>query len=287
MNKNKTRLSFIVSLFLGVQFSFGLNSADLKLQLDQLERDVKRIDIKMFSTDSLAKLETTRFETKKEIQVSTSGQKKSELNALSTQLKKLQGKIQSEGFKQSSFKIRTENHQRKFQESARKLALITEQFAQQIKSGIPWDLDSRVARVMALKRDLEAETASQEEGVNRIASLIREEIKFNDEIVIAEKSLLRNSGELINVQMLRLGNQWLVYMDSDGKNYGRLIRKISDGIKDQNITQGQTVYAWDEDLDFLQRKAIREAIEIKMAKKVRRNNKIVLETQGTIIVTSK
>ncbi len=267
MNKNKTRLSFIVSLFLGVQFSFGLNSADLKLQLDQLERDVKRIDIKMFSTDSLAKLETTRFETKKEIQVSTSGQKKSELNALSTQLKKLQGKIQSEGFKQSSFKIRTENHQRKFQESARKLALITEQFAQQIKSGIPWDLDSRVARVMALKRDLEAETASQEEGVNRIASLIREEIKFNDEIVIAEKSLLRNSGELINVQMLRLGNQWLVYMDSDGKNYGRLIRKISDGIKDQNITQGQTVYAWDEDLDFLQRKAIREAIEIKMAKK--------------------
>jgi hypothetical protein len=46
-----------------------------------------------------------------------------------------------------------------------------------------------------------------------------------------------------------------------------LIRKISDGIKDQNITQGQTVYAWDEDLDFLQRKAIREAIEIKMAKK--------------------
>lgn len=267
MNKNKTRLSFIVSLFLGVQFSFGLNSADLKLQLDQLERDVKRIDIKMFSTDSLAKLETTRFETKKEIQVSTSGQKKSELNALSTQLKKLQGKIQSEGFKQSSFKIRTENHQRKFQESARKLALITEQFAQQIKSGIPWDLDSRVARVMALKRDLEAETASQEEGVNRIASLIREEIKFNDEIVIAEKSLLRNSGELINVQMLRLGNQWLVYMDSDGKNYGRLIRKISDGIKDQNITHGQTVYAWDEDLDFLQRKAIREAIEIKMAKK--------------------
>ena len=267
MNKNKTRLSFVVSLFLGVQFSFGLNSADLKLQLDQLERDVKRIDIKMFTTDSLAKLETTRFETKKEIQVSTRGQKKSELDTLSTQLKKLQGKIQSEGFKQSSFKIRTENHQRKFQESVRKLALITEQFAQQIKSGIPWNLDSRIARVMALKRDLEAETASQEEGVNRLASLIREEIKFNDEIVIAEKSLPRNSGELINVQMLRLGNQWLVYMDSEGKNYGRLIRNISDGNKDQKITQGQTVYTWDEDLDFLQRKAIREAIEIKMAKK--------------------
>lgn len=267
MNKNKTRLSFVVSLFLGVQFSFGLNSADLKLQLDQLERDVKRIDIKMFTTDSLAKLETTRFETKKEIQVSTRGQKKSELDTLSTQLKKLQGKIQSEGFKQSSFKIRTENHQRKFQESVRKLALITEQFAQQIKSGIPWNLDSRVARVMALKRDLEAETASQEEGVNRLASLIREEIKFNDEIVIAEKSLPRNSGELINVQMLRLGNQWLVYMDSEGKNYGRLVRKISDGNKDQKITQGQTVYTWDEDLNFLQRKAIREAIEIKMAKK--------------------
>lgn len=247
-----------LSLLLAGSIWAQVSTVDLRLEKEKLEADIRKIDRQVITTDSLTQLEAKRFEEKKLRQAEAFKQKQVELDTLAKQLKSLQVQIQSESFKQSSYKIKTENLSLRLQSLGQALAKKVEEFALVVESGIPWDLEERVARIRALKRDLELETASVEEGVSRLAGIVRAEIKFNDEIVLAERSIARNNGELVNVQMLRLGNLWMVYMDPSAKMYGRLMK--------QSTEQG-VQYIWDEDLDFAQRKSIREAIEIKMAKR--------------------
>jgi hypothetical protein len=250
--------SRIMGALLVVGTLYAQSEVDLRLKKEQLEADIRKIDRNIISTDSLATLESERFEAKKSRQVETIAQKKSELDTLSDQLRDIQVQIGREGFKQSRFKMKTENLNSQLGATALAISKKAAEVASLVESGLPWDLESRVSRVRALKRDLEVGTATAEEGTSRLSAMVREEIKFNDEVVLNERSITRNNGELVNVQMLRMGNVWMVYMDATGQMYGRLIKKTSD--------QGPG-YAWVEDLDFNQRKAVREAIEIKMAKR--------------------
>lgn len=250
--------SIVLSVLLLVGAVMAQTEVELRLEKEKLEAAIRKIDRNVISTDSLTQLEATRFEEKKARQAESVAQKKAELDTLSEQLVQLQSQIRSEAYKQSSYKMKTENIVMQFEATAQRLSVKAGEVAAIIEQGIPWDLESRVARVTALKRDLEVGTATAEEGASRLAAILREEIKFSDEIALAERSITRNNGELINVNMLRLGNVWMVYMDAAGLNYGRLSKKKSaDGIE----------YVWDEELSFEERKAVREAIEIKMAKR--------------------
>ena len=88
-------------------------------------------------------------------------------------------------------------------------------------------------------------------------SLIAEETRFGDEVAIINSPLTRKNGELINAQILRIGNQWMVYSDENGTVYGALVRKNSATI----------AYEWNEDLTLAEREAVRLAIDVKLAKK--------------------
>ena len=62
----------------------------------------------------------------------------------------------------------------------------------------------------------------------------------------------------MNASILRIGNQWMVYVDENGSVYGRLERKIENG---------NVVYEWNENLNLEERAAVKLAIEVKQAKK--------------------
>jgi len=84
------------------------------------------------------------------------------------------------------------------------------------------------------------------------------EIKFGDEVAVFNKSVTRNNGEVINARILKIGNQWIAYSDEEGKKYGILERTQSeDGIQ----------YRWREKFSFGERESIREALEVKTARK--------------------
>jgi hypothetical protein len=88
--------------------------------------------------------------------------------------------------------------------------------------------------------------------------LIAEEIKFGDEVAIINSPLTRKNGELINAQILRIGNQWMVYGDDNGTVYGALVRKMENG---------KISYEWNEDLNLQERSAVKFALDVKQAKK--------------------
>ena len=99
---------------------------------------------------------------------------------------------------------------------------------------------------------------TEEEAFSRMKSLVNEEIKFGDEVSVVNSPLTRKNGEIVNATILRIGNQWMVYVDENGASYGRLERKLEND---------KIVYAWNEELNLEERAAVKLAIEVKQAKK--------------------
>jgi hypothetical protein len=60
---------------------------------------------------------------------------------------------------------------------------------------------------------------------------------------------------MVNAQVLKIGNQWLAYMDEEGKRFGVLERKPGGA------------WEWREDPGFEEKNRIKAAIEIKASKR--------------------
>jgi hypothetical protein len=118
----------------------------------------------------------------------------------------------------------------------------------------PYDLEARRDRVTALKRDLEAGTATPEEALGRFTAILKDEIKTGDEISLLNRPLTLKNGEVINAQILKLGNLGLVYSDDQNEIFGALTRG-PDG-----------AFAWKEDLSSAEKSAIKKAVEVKAAR---------------------
>jgi hypothetical protein len=63
----------------------------------------------------------------------------------------------------------------------------------------------------------------------------------------------------VNAQVLKIGNQWLVYMDEEGKRFGILEKTAG---KD-----GKPAWEWREDPGFAEKNRIKAALEVKSAKR--------------------
>ena len=233
----------------------------LQLQKEILQKDVANLDKTLNRTDSLAKAESERFELLKSRNLKDIQRREDELRNLQTKLAVVQSKISAERQKQAQFQNKVENEKQKRlyllgvlgQESQKLIALV--------QKGLPWDLENRVARIQALEREIESKSTSLDEGFSRLTALINEEIKFGDEVILSTKPILRKNGETINAQVLRLGNQFMIYMDADQKFYGVLVPAQS------TDKLNQSRFVWNENLDFKEREAVRAAIEIKQAKR--------------------
>lgn len=227
---------------------------DLQLRKEQLQADLQRLDKDMARTDSLSRFEAQSFADQKNRYQSAIAQRKNELGTLQQKLASVRAEIQKEQVRATQAKLEVENWNARIKYFQQSLAKEARQLTVLVQSSLPWQKETRLDRVNALVRDLDAGTASPEEGFGRLRALYDEEIRFGDEIVLQEQSLRRNNGALINAKLLRLGNVAMFYVDADQKFYGAMMRSPQGDAK------------WLEELDFKQREWIRRAVEVKGGK---------------------
>lgn len=226
----------------------------VRAEMGRARKEIQRADAELRRADSLMRDEASRAAQSEERASKDRERRDQELAALQGRLQEAQGKINAE-------KAALARHQNALDEAKAReaqlrkgLALWCDSLALRVESGLPWDNQARLDRIRALKRDLDAGAASAEEGLTRISAILKEEVKAGDEIAVFNRPVTRLDGEAVNAQVLRLGNQWLAYMDEEGKRFGVMERSAGK-------------WAWREELSFAEKNRVREAIEVKSAKR--------------------
>jgi hypothetical protein len=230
----------------------------LRLEIEQVKKENLKLDREIARVDSLKAEENARFAEMKKNRTLVLERRRAEITELKVKMQEINSQIQQEKSTQAGFKNKIDEQSAMQKALVKSLINYCQILEEEIANTLPWDLEIRKERVRILKRDLEAGTATLEEGFNRFNALYTQEIQSGDEVAVFDRPVTRNNGEIINAQVLKIGNQWLVYLDEEGKKYGIMQRKKTE----KGIT-----YAWREDLSFKEREAVREALEVKTAKK--------------------
>ena len=260
MNKLKL-LSFMLMIltFSGIAFAdYESEIRDLKMQKKKLNSEIQTLNTRIAATDSMLRADVSRHKMLEQRYKADSERRLAEIDSLNAKIRKVAASLQQERNKQARAKNRSENVAAKRRALRLELAKISKKLESQIAQTLPWERDSRLDRAKSLTREIESGNATEEEAFSRLKSLLGEEIKFGDEVAIVNSPLTRKDGEIVNASILRIGNQWMVYVDENGTQYGRLERKIENG---------NVVYEWNENLNLEERAAVKLAIEVKQAKK--------------------
>lgn len=239
---------------------------DLQLEKEKLNSEITKLNSQIVATDSMLRADDNRYQTLQERYKNDLERRKSEIDTLNAKIREVASLLQEERHKQAAAQNRSENVQSERKALASTLAALSKRLERQISQTVPWNLESRLERASSLTRDIESGSASVEEAFSRLKSLIAEEIKFGDEVSLINAPLTRKNGELINAQILRIGNQWMVYADENKTVYGILERKCT---KRSEAEKGCTKfkYEWKEDLTLEERAAVKNALDVKQAKK--------------------
>ena len=231
---------------------------DLKMQKEKLNSEIQNLNTRIASTDSMLRADVSHRQLLEQRYKADVERRNLEIDSLNAKIRKVAASLQQERNKQACAKNRSENVAAKRRALRLELAKISKKLETQIAQTLPWERDSRLDRAKSLTREIESGNASEEEAFSRLKSLLGEEIKFGDEVAIVNSPLTRKDGEIVNASILRIGNQWMVYVDENGAQYGRLERKIENG---------SVVYEWNENLNLEERAAVKLAIDVKQAKK--------------------
>jgi hypothetical protein len=230
-----------------------------RTEMAQAKKDAAKADAELRKTDSLLREETARATQTEERQAKDRERREKENASLQARIQETQAKINAE----RAGLNRHQNAQDEIKARQKRLTLVLagycDSVAARIEAGLPWEREARVDRVKSLKKDLEAGSASLEEGFARLNAAIKEEVKGGDEIAVLNKPVTRKNGDVVNAQVLKIGNQWLVYMDEEGKRFGILERKA--------YASGAPVWEWREDPGFEEKNRIKSALEVKSAKR--------------------
>ena len=254
-------LPFAVLVFSlsGIAFAdYESEIRDLKMQKEKLNSEILALNTRITATDSMLRADISRHKLLEQRYKADSERRLAEIDSLNAKIRKVAASLQQERNKQARAKNKSENVAAKRRALRLELAKISKKLESQIAQTLPWERESRLDRVKSLTREIESGNASEEEAFSRLKSLLGEEIKFGDEVAIVNSPLTRKDGEIVNASILRIGNQWMVYVDENGSVYGRLERKIENG---------NVVYEWNENLNLEERAAVKLAIEVKQAKK--------------------
>ncbi len=238
-----------------------LDSEIRKAQADLVQRrkDIAKADAELRKTDSLLREEAVRATQTEDRLTKDRGRREKENQDLQDRLRETQAKIDAERASQGRHVNSVAEIQARQKHLALTLATYCDSVATRISSGLPWDLEPRLDRIKALRKDLEAGSATVDEGFSRLNAILKEEIKSGDEIALFNKPVTRKNGEVVNAQVLKVGNQWLVYMDEEGKRFGILEHKA--------VATGGWTWEWREDPAFTEKNRIRAAMEVKSAKR--------------------
>lgn len=274
MIKKKTIFCTLMVLLLSA-FAFAdveSDIKDLKLEKEKLNADIAKLSKQISATDSMIKADNARYKTLQNRYKADKERRSAEIDSLNAKIRNVAAQLQEERNKQARAKNRSDNVKAKRKAMNAMLVQISKQLEKQISQTLPWDLETRIERARSLARDIESGNATEEEAFSRLKSLIAEETRFGDEVAIINSPLTRKNGELINAQILRIGNQWMVYSDDNGTVYGALIRKATkpEPAAGKNVAKDAPAvitYEWNEDLNLAEREAIRFALDVKQAKK--------------------
>lgn len=259
MKTGRTVLALAICLA-GLAFAdLSSDLEDYRAQKASVEVDIKKLDQRIRATDSLTKDESRRSAVLKGRYDADLQRRRGELDSMQVKMQRQAAELQKERNKQAGAQIGTDNVKAYRTALGKNLADLCLQFETTVAQSLPWDRESRVERIQALRRDLESGTATPEEGFSRLRALYSEEIRFGDETVQASRTLIRKNGETINAKVLRIGNQWMVYHDDEALRFGVLERT--------RAANGKTTYAWREDLSFEERQAVKLALDVKLARK--------------------
>lgn len=231
---------------------------DLKMQKEKLNSEIKTLNARIASTDSMLRSDASRHKTLEQRYKADKERRNLEIDSLNVKIRKVASNLQQERNKQARAKNRSENVAAKRRALRQELAKISKNLELQISQTLPWERDKRLDRAKSLTREIESGNVTEEEAFSRLKSLLNEEIKFGDEVAVVNSPLTRKNGEIVNATILRIGNQWMLYVDENGTQYGRLERKLENG---------KVVYEWNEELNLEERAAVKLAIDVKQAKK--------------------
>jgi len=231
---------------------------DLKMQKEKLNSEIQTLNTRIASTDSMLRADVSRHQMLEQRYKADTERRNMEIDSLNAKIKKVALSLQQERNKQAREKNKSDNVTAKRRALRGELARICKQLEMQISQTIPWERDKRLDRAKSLTREIESGNVTEEEAFSRMKSLVNEEIKFGDEVAVVNSPLTRKNGEIVNATILRIGNQWMVYVDENGVSYGRLERKLEND---------KIVYEWNEELNLEERAAVKLAIDVKQAKK--------------------
>ncbi|MDY6331635.1 MAG: DUF3450 family protein [Fibrobacter sp.] len=231
---------------------------DLKLQKEKLNSEIQNLNTRIASTDSMLRADASHRQLLEQRYKADVERRNLEIDSLNAKIRKVAANLQQERNKQARAKNKSDNVAAKRRALRSELAKICKQLEVQIAQTLPWERDKRLDRAKSLTREIESGNVTEEEAFSRMKSLVNEEIKFGDEVSVVNSPLTRKDGEIVNATILRIGNQWMVYVDENGASYGRLERKLEND---------KIVYAWNEELNLEERAAVKLAIEVKQAKK--------------------
>ena len=252
-------LALLVFSLSGVAFAdYDSEIRDLKMQKEKLNSEIKNLNTRIAATDSMLRADTSRQKMLEQRYKADTERRNSEIDSLNVKIRKVASNLQQERNKQARAKNKSENVAAKRRAMRQELAKISKQLETQILQTLPWERDKRLDRAKSLTREIESGNVTEEEAFSRLKSLLNEEIKFGDEVAVVNSPLTRKNGEIVNASVLRIGNQWMVYVDENGVSYGRLERKLEND---------KIVYEWNEELNLEERAAVKLAIDVKQAKK--------------------
>ncbi|MCL2259880.1 MAG: DUF3450 domain-containing protein [Fibromonadales bacterium] len=249
---------FLITLAAGQADSLQ-QRATLLAEKAALENDIKKINAQISQTDSLTKAEQKFNLQQQARQRADVERRKNEIEQLNQKLNEIAAEMRREKSSIANSQMRVENVNATRKALAAQLVVHCRNLEGLVKNGLPWDTESRTERVSVLCHDLENGAATAEEGFSRLRAIYAEEIRFGDEVQISNRTITRSNGEVINANVLRIGNQWIVYQDDAGLLYGVLNRK-----KGQD---GKYEYVWKETLSFEERQAVKSAIDVKLSRK--------------------
>ena len=252
-------LALLVFSLSGVAFAdYDSEIRDLKMQKEKLNSEIQNLNTRIASTDSMLRADASHRQLLEQRYKADEERRNLEIDSLNAKIRKVAASLQQERNKQARAKNKSDNVAAKRRALRSELAKISKQLETQIAQTLPWERDKRLDRAKSLTREIESGNVTEEEAFSRMKSLVNEEIKFGDEVSVVNSPLTRKNGEIVNATILRIGNQWMVYVDENGASYGRLERKLEND---------KIVYAWNEELNLEERAAVKLAIDVKQAKK--------------------
>ena len=231
--------------------------ARLKSDIARLKKEAQHADADLQRTDSLSREENAAASQNLDRWKRDKERRDRENQALAGRIQETRSKIAAEQSRMRGYLNGVEEIKAHDKALLKIFSELADSLLASIESGPPWDMETRRDRILSLKRDLEAGSATPDEAFGRLAAILKEEIKSGDEVALFNRPLTRQNGEVINAQILKLGNQALMYMDEEGKKFG---------VMENHIENGKSVHTWREEISFEEKNAIKLALSVKAGK---------------------